>query len=121
MPVKGFIFIPQPLILTQNRFKCIYCDCALIHHKHLGYINRSKDHIIAKSKNGSESQYNLAWCCKECNSIKGDLSLENFKVKLINMYRNNLYQYEYKYKTWMKNVDMVIEYRNSNLLLMLKR
>lgn len=48
---------------------CAYCKTPLTEE------NITVDHIIPKSKNGSEDTENLAPCCLSCNRKKGD-SLE---------------------------------------------
>ncbi len=53
--------------------KCWYCGCFEI---------STVDHVVPKSKGGSDDLDNLVLCCKSCNSKKQDLSVHEFKFKL---------------------------------------
>jgi hypothetical protein len=52
---------------------CWYC------HAGLTAETATKDHIVPVSKGGTNHWYNLAWSCRQCNSKKRDLSLEEFR------------------------------------------
>jgi len=46
---------------------CVYCGAGPA---------ETVDHIIPKSKGGTNRQTNLVGCCKECNQKKADMTLE---------------------------------------------
>lgn len=68
-------------IFNKTNGKCIYCGCDLefnnfhIEHK----IPKSK---LRKNKNNIE---NLFPTCVDCNLLKGDLDLEDFRKKIENL------------------------------------
>ena len=52
--------------------KCFYCGC------NLDVNNFQVDHYIAKSKNGIDTK-NRVPACKDCNAIKSNKSIEEFR------------------------------------------
>lgn len=56
-------------ILRRDEHMCAYCG------KHATTV----DHILPKSKGGGEEDNNLVACCKSCNQIKNNRSLEEAK------------------------------------------
>lgn len=60
-------------ILQRDNYQCRYCGKKAV----------TVDHVIPKSKGGTENSDNLVACCKSCNSIKGTKSLDEcgFTVK----------------------------------------
>ena len=59
--LKDFIF-------SKTKGKCIYC----------GAKATEIDHIVPRSKGGSNSTYNLTPACRSCNEKKSNLSLKEF-------------------------------------------
>lgn len=57
--------------------KCYYCK------KELTDDNRTKDHIKPFSKGGKLNSNNKVYACRECNQLKGPLTLIEFKQCLI--------------------------------------
>ena len=55
---------------------CIYCEVDLLHPE----IVATKDHLIPKSKGGSDLLLNLVPSCRTCNNAKGDLELSEFII-----------------------------------------
>jgi 5-methylcytosine-specific restriction endonuclease McrA len=53
-------------ILERDNYVCAYC----------GKAATSVDHITPQSKGGTEDNSNLVGCCKSCNQIKNDRTLE---------------------------------------------
>lgn len=53
--------------------KCHLCGC-IINGK------ATKDHITPRDKNGTNSSENLAWTHKECNSLKSNNIISNYKI-----------------------------------------
>jgi 5-methylcytosine-specific restriction endonuclease McrA len=53
-------------ILIRDEYMCAYC----------GRKADTVDHVIPKSKGGTEEKTNLVACCKRCNSVKNNRTLE---------------------------------------------
>jgi hypothetical protein len=60
-------------IYRRDNFKCLYCGSK---------ENLTLDHVVPRSKGGTNSWNNLATCCNRCNVLKGDKSLEETNMKL---------------------------------------
>jgi 5-methylcytosine-specific restriction endonuclease McrA len=58
------------------KFQCYYC------REFLTDLNRTKDHVIPKSKGGKLSKDNKVFACRKCNRNKGDLTIEEWIEKL---------------------------------------
>lgn len=54
-------------ILERDNYTCQYC----------GKKAKTVDHIMPKSKGGTEDSDNLVACCKACNMFKGNRTLED--------------------------------------------
>lgn len=52
--------------------RCFYCE------KLVSITSATKDHLVPKSKGGSNSIMNLVMACRHCNTAKGDMSKEDF-------------------------------------------
>lgn len=60
---------------------CQYCNCSLrIRQKSERYTDRDAtvDHIVARSKGGTNERPNLTLACRECNHAKEDRDLSDF-------------------------------------------
>jgi 5-methylcytosine-specific restriction endonuclease McrA len=55
-------------------FRCFFCD------KQLSRQKKTRDHLIPKSRNGSNARSNIVDACRDCNNLKGCLTLEEFRV-----------------------------------------
>jgi len=62
----------RKFIFQKNNFKCVYC----------GSKGEEIEHIIPKSKGGTNSVQNLTLSCRRCNIEKGNLSLKSFAKKI---------------------------------------
>jgi hypothetical protein len=60
-------------IYRRDNFKCLYCGSK---------ENLTLDHVVPRSKGGTNNWNNLATCCNKCNVLKGDKSLEETNMKL---------------------------------------
>lgn len=61
---------------AQN-WKCCYCGCYMIeNHGHKNSV--TVEHVIAKSKGGSNDPSNLAASCARCNEARGNKTIEEF-------------------------------------------
>ena len=57
--------------------RCYYCGDVLTRR------SASIDHKFPRSRGGSEETENKCLCCKACNHKKDDLTVEEFRWKLI--------------------------------------
>jgi 5-methylcytosine-specific restriction endonuclease McrA len=55
-------------------FRCFYCD------RQLSRTKKTRDHLQPKSRNGSNRPQNIVDACRDCNNLKGCLTLEEFRV-----------------------------------------
>ena len=55
---------------------CFYCG------KHLNDENFTIDHIIPVKQGGGDDLSNLVQCCKDCNTLKGKLTVPQLLVEL---------------------------------------
>lgn len=63
-------------IFKRDGFECQYCS----RNEHL-----TIDHVVPKSKGGESTWKNLVTACSRCNSLKGDRTPTEAKMKLQNM------------------------------------
>ncbi len=73
-----------PLLLMRTHGRCIYCGEVL---KFSGNYKRGEplltiDHVVPRSKGGSNDIENLVPSCNRCNSNKSDLNSEDFIIIL---------------------------------------
>ncbi len=61
------------IIFRRDNFTCIYCGKSSIEDS----IKLTVDHIIARSKGGSDCARNLVTACSQCNSCKNDSVLSS--------------------------------------------
>lgn len=57
-------------VYVRDNYVCQYCG------KHCDSKDLTVDHVIPKSKGGSNSWVNLVTCCVSCNNKKADMSCE---------------------------------------------
>lgn len=74
IPYKGVV-LTRHNIFKRDGHQCQYCGTAK---------DLTLDHLIPRSKGGKSSWTNLVTACKQCNSKKGDYSLEKVGMKLRN-------------------------------------
>ena len=77
--ISGFSFYDsfvKPQEDEMNRRRCAYC----------GAKNPfTKDHVIPKSRGGSDDINNLVWACISCNSKKGNKTPEEAGMSIIHI------------------------------------
>lgn len=81
---KKWSISKQLKVYSKTNFKCAYCGKDLDFEPHklscgVHTYNFAIDHLIPKSKGGTNETQNLLPCCKSCNSKKGTKSLEEFR------------------------------------------
>ncbi|MCC5920876.1 MAG: HNH endonuclease [Cyclobacteriaceae bacterium] len=72
IPYKGVMLSRQNIFKRDNQ-TCQYCGSKK---------DLTLDHVIPRSKGGKSTWNNLVTACKKCNSLKGDMLLEESPVKL---------------------------------------
>jgi 5-methylcytosine-specific restriction endonuclease McrA len=55
-------------------YHCYYCD------RPLSRRSKTRDHMQPRSRNGSNSSKNIVDACRTCNTLKGCLSVDEFRV-----------------------------------------
>lgn len=69
-------FEVREYLLQKYQYTCVYCNaCAFKNGKSKG-ICLEIDHVVPRSKGGSNRVNNLVLACHECNQHKGNLPLE---------------------------------------------
>lgn len=71
----------QRLFNKQNG-KCFYCERFVIMHPSYLHNTLTRDHMVAKAKGGSRQPENIVGACFLCNSLKKEMSVEEF-LKII--------------------------------------
>ncbi len=75
VPYKKVV-LTRKNILRRDSYKCSYCGRS--------DLPLTIDHVIPKSKGGSDSWENLVCACTFCNNKKGDRTPEEAKMMLLN-------------------------------------
>lgn len=68
------VVLSRENIFKRDEHACAYCS---------GNINLTVDHIVPKSKGGTNTWENLITCCFDCNSKKGDRTLDQSGMRLL--------------------------------------
>lgn len=58
--------------------------CGLCGHQ-MSFRHMEVDHVVPKSKGGPDDDSNLQLLCGHCNRVKGDATMEEARVRLVNM------------------------------------
>lgn len=59
-------------LYQRDKFKCHICNKKTnINAHYLDSDYPTLDHLVPRSKGGSDEDYNLATCCRECNTLRG--------------------------------------------------
>jgi 5-methylcytosine-specific restriction endonuclease McrA len=65
--------VSRKRLFKRDNHQCGYCS---------SQKNLTIDHVIPKSRGGSNGWNNLVTCCSRCNSFKGDKTPEEAGMKL---------------------------------------
>lgn len=87
--------------------KCYYCGGAL------HWEDFTIDHVHAKSTGGKNRKSNYVCCCRDCNNVKGNMSVEQFETFIENLHlimRNNQL-----WRVFLKHYKVTIKRRSSFL------
>ena len=71
-------FEVREYLLQKYQYTCVYCQKCAFQHGKLTGIRLEIDHVVPRSKGGSDRVNNLVLACHKCNQNKGSLSLEVF-------------------------------------------
>ncbi len=88
---------------------CYYCHCVFDG-------DRTVDHIVAKKLGGNNKYHNRIHCCRDCNKLKGHLTLEQFMTLITKM----PWKVNKKSKVIYKIHQMIL-YRDRNRINMIKK
>ena len=84
--IKGSGFTPSkfPTVSLTNRTlfgrdrnTCAYCG------DHFGTQHLSRDHVVPRSKGGSDNWMNVVTACRKCNQRKSDKTLKEARLELL--------------------------------------
>ena len=80
MTLSDFILAFKALE-KETRGKCFYCGIKTERGslKQSAAIYMTRDHVIPTSAKGGDRRANKVVCCRTCNKVKEDLTLEEFK------------------------------------------
>lgn len=62
----------------ENRSKRNGCACYFCRRPFSDEIQKTKDHLVARSKGGFDKEENYVDCCWNCNQWKADKTLEQW-------------------------------------------
>ena len=88
--------------LIKARHRCLYCG---------SFVGKkpTKEHIVPKSKGGSNYGKNISISCNSCNNLRGSLSFSNFREKLTKLMESQP-ELRFKWQTMLVNLESVEEY-----------
>lgn len=87
--VPTFTDAKKQKIFEKYGGRCAYCGCALSIKK------MTVDHIIPKAGSGGDGINNLNPSCKPCNTLKGQMTLGEFKTHVDELIANGKYKFTY--------------------------
>ena len=74
----GKVALSNRTLFGRDRNVCAYCGDSFHNHHHL-----SRDHIVPKSKGGTNTWQNCITACKPCNGKKDDMTLKESGMELL--------------------------------------
>jgi len=77
-----FSDMPQEMTRANDGKLCAYCG---------DEKPFSKDHIIPRSRGGTDALSNLVWCCTSCNSRKGARTPDEAGMPIIYIKESKVY------------------------------
>ena len=69
-------FEVREYLLQKYSYTCVYCQKCAFHQGKAINVRLEIDHVVPKSRGGSDRVNNLVLACHECNQHKGNLPLE---------------------------------------------
>lgn len=71
-------FEVREYLLQKYQYTCLYCQKSAFHNGKSTDIRLEIDHVVPRSKGGSDRLKNLVLACHTCNQNKGNQSLQEF-------------------------------------------
>lgn len=90
----GMVALTNRTLFGRDRNVCAYCG-----EHHTTHHQLSRDHIMPKSKGGTNTWMNVVTACRDCNSKKSDKTLKEARMELLyapyvpNHYENMILQH----------------------------
>lgn len=90
----GMVALTNRTLFGRDRNVCAYCG-----EHHNTHHQLSRDHIMPKSKGGTNTWMNVVTACRDCNSKKSDKTLKEARMELLyapyipNHYENMILQH----------------------------
>lgn len=75
--------LAQIILLYRRAYPnhCFYCGTEMMHGHKQPLPTKNIDHVVPRSKGGSNKAVNRVPCCHPCNTKKNNLPLDEFKKK----------------------------------------
>ncbi len=95
-------------VWKRDNFRCKYCGLSLRIGMSYDYRNTdiTVDHVIAKSKGGSNEISNLVTACKDCNQMKGTLEGVEAVARIKSKKSVNKYPYS-EYDNFLQSKGLI--------------
>lgn len=77
------------VLQTLKRY-CRYCRREFSH-----YVEKTKDHVIPKSRGGYDKKENRVYCCNDCNQWKSDKMPDVWLIELKKVLKKDKYHTPY--------------------------
>lgn len=99
--------------------KCCYCETKLT-----GRVVATIEHIVPRSKGGKEIGENKRPCCFQCNSWRGNKSLNYWRSEIVELLNDNRVRPPFSRQDLIdivKNIELIAEFIRNNEKLLRKK
>ncbi len=81
---EGYDTAAVMALAAKHGGRCWYCGCELTAPVGAGTMptTATRDHIVPRSKGGSNRAENIVAACRGCNNAKRTMSVEQYRTKL---------------------------------------